>query len=77
MKAVQVVLDEALLERLDRLPEVREFGRSAVLREAAIEYLGHREAEDIARRYQTGYRDAAALDDEFDGWPDEGAWPES
>ena len=39
MKPVQVTFDEALLERLDRHPAVRERGRSAVLREAAVEYL--------------------------------------
>ena len=39
MKAIQVTFDEELLERLDRHPAVRERGRSAVLREAAIDYL--------------------------------------
>ena len=76
MKAIQVTFDEALLEKLDRHPAVRERGRSAVLREAAVEYLKRREADEIARRYRTGYQDVAALDDEFDGWSDEGTWPE-
>ena len=76
MKAIQVTFDEALLEKLDRHPAVRERGRSAVLREAAVEYLKRREADEIARRYRTGYRMTATLDDEFDGWSDEGAWPE-
>ena len=76
MKAIQVTFDEALLEKLDQHPAVRERGRSAVLREAAIEYLKRREAEEIARRYRAGYDDTAALDDGFDGWADEGAWPE-
>ena len=76
MKAIQVTMDEALLEKLDRHPAVQERGRSAVLREAAAEYLKRREADEIARRYRAGYRDTAALGDEFHGWPDEGAWPE-
>ena len=76
MKAIQVTMDEALLEKLDRHPAVRERGRSAVLREAAADYLKRREADEIARRYRAGYRDAAALDNELDGWPDEGAWPD-
>ena len=76
MKAIQVTFDEALLEKLDRHPAVRERGRSAVLREAAVEYLKRREADEIARRYRTGYQDVTALDDELDGWPDEGTWPE-
>ena len=76
MKAIQVTFDEALLEKLDRHPTVQERGRSAVLREAAVEYLKRREADEITRRYRTGYQDVAALDDELDGWSGEGAWPE-
>ena len=77
MKAIQITFDEALLERLDRHPAVRERGRSAVLREAAIEYLKRRDAEETARRYRAGYQDTATLDDELGGWSGEGAWPES
>ena len=77
MKAVRVMFDEALLEKLDRHPAVQERGRSAVLREAAVEYLKRREADEIARRYRAGYQDAATLDGDLDGWPDAGAWPES
>ena len=76
MKAIQVTFDETLLERLDRSPAVRERGRSAVLREAAAEYLKRRDAEDVARRYRAGYRDTSSLDDEMEGWTSEGAWPE-
>ena len=77
MKAIQVTFDEALLERLDRDPGVRERGRSAVLREAAAAYLVRREAEVIADRYRSGYGDGAAvLDTELDGWTGEGVWPE-
>ena len=76
MKAIQVTFDEALLERFDRHPAVRERGRSAVLREAATEYLKRRDAEEIARRYRAGYCDTSSLDDEFKGWAAEGAWPE-
>ena len=77
MKAIQVTFDEALLERLDRDPAVREQGRSAVLREAAAAYLVRREAEVIADRYRAGYGEgAAALDTELDGWTGEGVWPQ-
>ena len=57
MKAIQVTFDEALLERLDRDPAVRERGRSAVLREAAAAYLVRQQAEVISDRYRTGYGD--------------------
>ncbi len=76
MKAIQVTFDEALLERLDRDPAVRERGRSAVLREAAATYLVRKDAEDIAYGYRTGYGDAAAVDTELEGWTGEGVWPE-
>ncbi|MDE2901583.1 MAG: ribbon-helix-helix protein, CopG family [Chloroflexota bacterium] len=75
MKAIQVTIDEALLERLDRDPAVRERGRSAVLREAAAAYLVRKEAEVISDRYRAGYGDRIELDAELDGWADEGAWP--
>ena len=71
MKTIRVTFDEALIERLDRHPAVRERGRSAVLREAAEEYLELRDAEEIARRYRAGYRDTSTLDDEFEGWAGE------
>jgi len=75
MKAIQITFDEALLARLDRHPTVRERGRSAVLREAAAEYLKRQDAEDIARQYRAGYHDTADLDDELEGWTAEGVWP--
>ena len=52
MKPIQVSLDEELLAELDARPEVRERGRSAVLREAAAAYLVKRRTEDIARQYE-------------------------
>ena len=76
MKAVQVTFDEALLERLDRDPAVRERGRSAVLREAAAAYLVRKEADVISDRYRAGYGDRVELDAELDGWAGEGAWPQ-
>ena len=82
MKPIQVTFDDALLERLDRHPTVRKRGRSAVLREAAADYLTRKDAEEIDRRYRDGYRDGTAasdvpgIDEELNGWAAEGAWPE-
>ena len=55
MKPIQVTFDEGLLAALDARPEVRERGRSAVLREAAAAYLAKRRTEDIARQYEEAY----------------------
>jgi metal-responsive CopG/Arc/MetJ family transcriptional regulator len=75
MKAIQVVLDEDLLARLDASEEVKAEGRSAVLRRAAAEYLARRRREAIADQYQKAYADSAGLGDELEGWEDQGSWP--
>jgi metal-responsive CopG/Arc/MetJ family transcriptional regulator len=76
MKAIQVMLDEELMARLDASEEVRAEGRSAVLRRAAAEYLDRRRREAIADQYRKAYADGAALGDELEGWEDQGSWPE-
>ncbi|MFW5744341.1 MAG: ribbon-helix-helix protein, CopG family [Spirochaetota bacterium] len=75
MKPVQVMLDESLLKRLAQSEEVRERGRSQVIRQAVFEYLARRENEEIARRYREAYGDRRDLAHELDGWGEEGEWP--
>ncbi|MGH9200132.1 MAG: ribbon-helix-helix protein, CopG family [Vicinamibacterales bacterium] len=75
MKAIQVTLDEALLERLDRDDEVRRDGRSAVLRRAVDIYLRRRRADTIASAYRRAYGSDHPMDAEFRGWEDESEWP--
>jgi predicted transcriptional regulator len=74
MKAIQITLDEELLKALDRDAEVRAKGRSAVLRRVLAEYLRSTRRAAIARAYSRGYGKAGAT--EFQGWADEGTWPE-
>jgi len=76
MKAIQVMLDEDLVARLDASEEVRVEGRSAVLRRAAAEYLDRRRREAIADQYRKAYAGAAGLGEELEGWQDQGSWPE-
>ena len=76
MKAIQVTLDEDLLARLDATDDVKLDGRSAVLRRAAELYLRERRAEAIAAAYRRAYAKEAGLGAEFNGWEDEGAWPD-
>ncbi len=76
MKAIQVMLDEDLVARLDESAEVRAEGRSAVLRRAAVEYLDRRRREAIADQYRKAYSDASGLGEEFAGWEDQGSWNE-
>ena len=74
MKAIQITVDDGLLERLDSCEEVRARGRSAVFRQAVADYLAKQEAEEIVRAYKVGY--GAAPPDEFDDWAAEAAWLE-
>lgn len=75
MKAVQVMLDERLLKELDATDEVRQEGRSAVLRRALEEYLRRRRRDSIAAGYAQAYRDEDGLGREWAGWEEQGAWP--
>jgi metal-responsive CopG/Arc/MetJ family transcriptional regulator len=76
MKPVQILMDEALLRRLDADDEVRLRGRSAVLRRAASEYLRRSRSRRIGKAYRRAYEKEAGLGDEFAGWEREGSWPE-
>jgi metal-responsive CopG/Arc/MetJ family transcriptional regulator len=77
MKAIQISFDEELLERLDSTEEARRDGRSAVLRRATAEYLQRRARKNITARYRRAYGAGEGLGDEFEGWEDQGRWPES
>jgi metal-responsive CopG/Arc/MetJ family transcriptional regulator len=75
VKSIQVTFDEKLLARLDASPEVRRDGRSAVLRKATAEYLARRRDSEIAEAYARGYGEQP-VDDELEGWSEQGVWPE-
>jgi metal-responsive CopG/Arc/MetJ family transcriptional regulator len=71
MKTVHVSFDEALLQRLDADEEVRQNGRSAVLRRAALAYLRSKCSTEIAESYRKGYG-ASGLGAEFEAWERQG-----
>jgi metal-responsive CopG/Arc/MetJ family transcriptional regulator len=75
MKAIQLTMDEELLEALDASEEVRREGRSAVVRRATAEYLQRSRRREIARQYREGYQ-GENIGEELEGWTDEGVWPE-
>lgn len=75
MKAIQVMFDEQLLRLLADSPDVKQNGRSAVVRRAVQLYLRQRERERIAQEYRNAYSDTADLDQELGGWAGEGEWP--
>jgi len=75
MKAIQITMDEALLQALDAEDEVLRDGRSAVLRRAVQDYLRRRREQRIDERYSLAYA-AKSTDPELEGWEEEEAWPE-
>ena len=70
------MIEDELLKRLDADVEVKQAGRSAVLRRAAREYLRRSRAKRIAEAYRRAYRGPEGLGAQFSGWEHEGAWPE-
>ena len=76
MKAIQVLFDETLLADLDATTDVRENGRSAVLRQIARDFIRKRQSQEIDAQFERGYsgvRDPLGKD--FEGWEEEGVWP--
>lgn len=72
MKAIQITVDERLLDALDADDEVKRDGRSAVFRRAVFDYLRRRKRAAITEAYRAAYGDKGAQ--ELDGWADESAW---
>ena len=76
MKTVQVMFDEPLLAELDGTEDVREKGRSAVIRQLASDFLRQRRAQEIDAQYERAYAGVEdPLGKDFAGWEEEGAWP--
>jgi metal-responsive CopG/Arc/MetJ family transcriptional regulator len=76
MKAVQIMFDEDLLAELDETVDVREKGRSAVLRQLASDFVRQRREHEIDAQYERAYKGVdSPLGEEFAGWEDEGIWP--
>lgn len=76
MKTVQVMFEDDLLAELDETSEVRERGRSAVLRQLARDFLRERRERQIDAQYEQAYAGVTdPLGKDFEGWEGEGVWP--
>jgi metal-responsive CopG/Arc/MetJ family transcriptional regulator len=76
MKAVQIMFDEDLLAELDETADVREKGRSAVLRQLTSDFLRQRREREIDAQYERAYAGVEEpLGRDFEGWEEEGVWP--
>ena len=76
MKAIQIMFDEDLLAEFDETSEVREKGRSAVLRQITSDFVRQRREQEIDAQYERAYAGVKdPLGKDFEGWDEEGVWP--
>ncbi len=75
MKPIQLMIDPDLLADLDATEEVQREGRSAVLRRAVAEYLERRRRYEVRERYRQAYRSGTGIGNEYEGWEEQGSWP--
>ncbi len=76
MKAIQFMIDERLLARVDADPQVKREGRSAVLRRALEEYLQRKREREIAESYRREYgRKPVKPEENLGPWEDP-PWPD-
>jgi predicted transcriptional regulator len=72
MNAVWIMFDEDLLAEFDGTAEVRERGRSAVLRQLASDFVRKRRECEIDAQYERAYKGVEApLGEEFEKWENE------
>lgn len=75
IKAIPITCDEQLLDRLDNNEEVKQVGRSAVIRHAVADYLRKKRRITIADAYRRAYKNHPTASD-LSKWADEGVWPD-
>lgn len=76
MKAIQITVDDRLLARVDRHPDVKRLGRSALFRRAVEAYLREYRRTEIADAYRRAYGHGTGKKDaDLADWAQEGAWP--
>ncbi|HWS96686.1 MAG TPA: ribbon-helix-helix domain-containing protein [Candidatus Methylomirabilis sp.] len=75
MEAVQIVLDEKLLQATDRVARRTKRNRSALVRDALREHLLRLEVRAREEREREGYSKRPQAKDESRLWEAEAAWP--
>jgi metal-responsive CopG/Arc/MetJ family transcriptional regulator len=76
VETIQVVMEDSLLRRVDKAARRLKLNRSALVRQALREHLGHlqtREREEADRR---GYGRVPEEDTELTAWNRVLSWPE-
>lgn len=76
MRTVQMTLEPALVDRVDRVARRLGLSRSGFTRRALREALDRLRVQELERRHREGYRRKPARRGEFDAWESEQVWPE-
>jgi metal-responsive CopG/Arc/MetJ family transcriptional regulator len=76
MKTIQMTIDEALLERVDRVTKSLGIPRSAFIRQALELALREIKIDELQQRHGEGYQRFPVAPGEFDIWEKEHAWGE-
>jgi metal-responsive CopG/Arc/MetJ family transcriptional regulator len=74
MHAIEITVDERLLQAADRVVRQRKMDRSALVREALREHLKRLERKGDEQRDRLGYKKHPDSDD-FCGWEAVAEWP--
>ena len=76
MRPVQMTLDEALIDEVDRAAAKLGTTRSAFTREALRQALARVRTRQLEQKHREGYRKKPVTKKEFGAWEREQAWGE-
>lgn len=76
MKTVQMTLDEALVDQVDRAAEALGTTRSGFTRDALRAALSDLRRKELERRHREGYMKKPVRPGEFSDWENEQVWPD-
>ena len=74
MKTIQITIDDALLERVDQVTQLKKIARSQFIRIALEDALRQLAIKDLEQKQADGYRNHPVTTGEFDLWESEQAW---
>jgi CopG family transcriptional regulator / antitoxin EndoAI len=74
MKTVQMTLDEALVEKVDRAARILGTTRSAFTRDALREALTRLKEKALEEKHRAGYARHPVQEGEFSDWEAEQVW---
>jgi metal-responsive CopG/Arc/MetJ family transcriptional regulator len=76
MRTVQMTLDDALVQEIDRVVKQLGTTRSAFARDALQAALAQVRRQAMEHKHQQGYVRKPVTSDEFSAWEDEQVWVE-